>query len=922
MRGTILLLALLALPGAMAGEQTMSGNLDLATGQEGIWRFYPAAAPEAGLRRVLLIGDSIVEGYRGVVIRELKGKANVDVWLTPAHENHPDLLSDLQKVLTQGPYAVVHFNIGLHGWPKGRIPEGHYEPIMRQYVATLRRYAGAAQLIWASTTPLTVQGKPTELDPTDNPTITNRNAIAAQIMTDAGIAINDLYGLVTDRLHLAIGDRAHWTGPGYELMGMQAAKRIAEALAPAEFYVATHGRDVWSGKLATPTAAETDGPFRTLERARDEVRRLRNSGVLAGKGVTIAIRGGVYTLDRSFSLEAQDSGKPGLPVVYQACAGERVVLTGGRRVPSDAFQAVTDVTVLERLVAEARGHVVQASLRALGIADPGSYPVKFQGAPEVPELFFNDERLTPARWPNEGWATIATIVEPGPAATAGDHGDQGGVFEYSGDRPSRWNVEAGIWLHGYWCYDWNSEVIRVKAIDRSKRQITLAAPARYAIKKGNPSPRRYYALNLLEELDRPGEYYIDGKTGLLYLWPPAPLANARVVLSLLKAPMVSVKDATDVTLRGLTIEASLDSGITVSGGSGVRIQACEVRNTRELGMHISGGSGHKVEACDVHDTGTGGIVLSGGDRRTLTPAGHEAINNHIWRFSRHQLTYANALLIQGVGNAARHNLLHDAPHQAVGIAGNDHVFEYNVVHHVCMETDDCGAWYKGRNPSCRGNVVRYNFWYAIGSPMGHGNAAIYFDDGDGGETVFGNVFFRCGEPGKGAFGTVFSHGGHDNLAENNVFIECKRALGSVPWNDSRWQATIRGGSSFSWPDKLLKEVDITQPPYTTHYPALIGFMDPKSGQPRSNRGVRNVLVRCGNVGSGNWEVPVDENWSTAQDPGFVDAAAGDFRLKPDAEVFSKLPGFQPIPFEQMGLFKDTLRPSVPATVWPCNEEKP
>jgi hypothetical protein len=680
----------------------------------------------------------------------------------------------------------------------------------------------------------------------------------------------------------------------------------AKAMGPAsaDFYVATNGCDTWSGTLAEPTDAKTDGPFRTLQRARDEARKRKNAGALAGKGTAIVIRGGTYTLDQSFSLEAQDSGTPAMPTEYRAYPGERVTLSGGRSIPSDAFEPITDVRILARLVPEARGHVVQTSLRDLSVTAPDSYPVKFQGAPTVPELFFNDERMTPARWPNEGWATIARIVEPGSGVNPDDKGEQGGTFEYSGDRPLRWNVEAGVWLHGYWCYDWYSEVIQVKAIDREKCRITLDAPARYGIKQGNPSPRRYYALNVLEELDSPGEYYIDRNAGVLYFWPPAVLKGARVVLSILQTPVVAIKDAADVNLRGLTVEASLGNGLDVKDGHGVRIQACEVRNTRGFGIHVVGGTGHKVESCDVHDTGTGGIVLSGGDRKTLTPAGHEAINNHIWRFSRHQLTYANALLIQGVGNAARHNLVHDAPHQAIGIAGNDHVFEFNIVHHVCLETDDCGAWYKGRNPSCRGNIIRYNFWHDIGSPMGHGNAAVYFDDGDGGDTVFGNIFFRCGEPGKGAFGTVFSHGGHDNTAENNIFIECKRAFGSVPWSDARWLATIEGGKNCFWQDKLLKEVDITKPPYTTHYPALVGFMDSNPGQPRVNRAVRNVFVRCASVSSGNWQVPDDENWSTDKDPGFVDAAKGNFQLKPDSEVFSRLGDFQPIPFEKMGLFKD------------------
>jgi len=692
----------------------------------------------------------------------------------------------------------------------------------------------------------------------------------------------------------------------------------AKSLTPpsADFYVSIDGNDAWSGKLPAPTPEATDGPFRTLERARDAARRLKP--VVGGpvKSVTVAIRGGVYTFDRTFTLDERDSGTAMAPVSYQAFKGEKVILAGGPSVPPEAFTPVTETKVLERLDPAARTQVLQADLRALGITNLGDFPVKYQGAPAVPELFFNGRRMTLARWPNQAWTTIDKIIDPGACPRIGETGTNGGVFEYSGDRPSRWNTEAGVWLHGYWCYDWYAEVIRVKAIDSEKRQIELAVPSVYSVKQGNPSPRRYYALNLLEELDRPGEYFIDRGAGLLYFWPPASMENARVVLSTLKAPVVAVKDATDMIFRGFVVEASLANGIEVSGGSSVRIQACEVRNTREIGITVSGGTGHKVEACDIHDTGTGGMVLSGGDRRNLTPAGHEAINNHIWRFSRLKLTSSYALRLEGVGNRGAHNLIHDAPHQAIGIGGNDHLFEYNEVHHVCMATDDCGAYYKGRNPSCRGNIVRYNFWHDIGSPMGHGNAAIYFDDGDGGDTVFGNVFFRCGEPGKGSFGTVFSHGGHDNLAENNIFIECKRALGSAPWNDARWKRAIDGGEDCFWQDKLLKDVDITKPPYTTQYPALVGYMDPKPGQVRVNKAVRNVFVDCGEVSSGNWQVPPQENWITDRDPGFVNAAQDDFRLKGDSEVFSKLPGFQPIPFEKIGLIQGALRPTASGAARP------
>ncbi|MBI2300125.1 MAG: right-handed parallel beta-helix repeat-containing protein, partial [Armatimonadetes bacterium] len=659
----------------------------------------------------------------------------------------------------------------------------------------------------------------------------------------------------------------------------------------AELHVALTGNDANPGTAARPLA--------TLEHARDAARQ--------SPGATVTVHRGTWERTASFELTAADSG-----TTWRAAPGEEVRLSGGRSVPADAWKPVDDPAVLERLDPAARGHVVRTDLKALGIGPLAALPTAFRGAPPVPELFCNDVRCTLARWPNEGWATISKIIEPGSVPRVGDAGKTGGVFEYSGDRPARWRAEAGVWLRGYWCFDWFEETLQVAAIDPAQRRITFAAPTVYGVKQGNPSPRRWYALNLLEELDRPGEYYLDRGAGTLYFWPPQAPGRARVVLSTLNAPVVALQDSSRATLRGFIVEAGLANGIEVTGGSEVKVDACRVRNLRQTGIVVRGGDHHRVAACDIHDTGTGGVVLEGGDRKTLTPAGHEVVNCHIHHYSVHQFTYASAVHLAGVGNLAAHNLIHDAPHMAIGIGGNDMVVEYNVIHDVTTATDDSGALYKGRDPSCRGNVIRYNFWHHIGSPLGHGTAAVYFDDGDGGDQVIGNVFYQCGDPGRGSFGTVFSHGGHDLLAEGNVFIECKRPLGSAPWNDQRWADAMRDPD---WVNKLLKQVDITRPPYTTRYPALVGFMDPQPGVPRVSRAVRNLLVGCGEIKSGNWQVDPAENWITTEDPGFVDAAHGDFRFRPDAAVFRHLPAFAPIPFERIGLYADALRPEPPAERW-------
>lgn len=692
------------------------------------------------------------------------------------------------------------------------------------------------------------------------------------------------------------------------LMPLAAAAALGLCLASARpvpsqhatLYVSPAGSDGWTGRLAEPDAAGTDGPFATLGHARDAIRLLRG-------GVEVQVRQGTYGQLR---LGPEDSGTPDAPVTYRAYPGEEVRLSGGVAVPEYACRLVRDPDQLGRLDPAARGHVIAVDLRPLGIESPPELPDTYRGSPVVPELFCRDQRMTPARWPNEGWATIANIVDSGSRPRDGDMSGRPGIFQYSGDRPSQWDVAAGVWLQGYWCYDWYDEFIRVASIDPATRTITFAKPHLYSVMQGNPSPRRYRAINALRELDQPGEYYIDRAAMRLFFWPPEGKGPLRLVVSTLAEPVVSIEGASHVRVRGFTVETTLGDGIAVRGGTDCRIEACDVRNTREVGIRVEDGTKHRVEACDIHHTGTGGLMMSGGDRKTLTPAGHEAINNRIFRFSELQLTYAYGLVLGGVGNRAAHNAIYDAPHEAVTLSGNDHVFELNVIHDVCTETDDSGALHKGRDPSCRGNRIRSNYWYNVGSTMGHGTAAVYFDDGDGGDIVEGNVFLRCGDPGRGSFGTVFSHGGHQNLADGNLFIECKRALGSAPWDDARWLDALNGGQDCFWLDKLRVAVDITKPPYTTRYPELVGFLTPDPAVPRVNVARNNVLVRCGEVSSGNWQVDPAQNLIVDHDPGFADAAAGDYSLDPTSEVFSRLPGFRPIPFRRMGLVMSELRPTL------------
>jgi len=231
---------------------------------------------------------------------------------------------------------------------------------------------------------------------------------------------------------------------------------------------------------------------------------------------------------------------------------------------------------------------------------------------------------------------------------------------------------------------------------------------------------------------------------------------------------------------------------------------------------------------------------------------------------------------------------------AIGLGGNDHLIEFNEVHHVCMETHDAGAFYMGRDWSQRGNVVRYNFFHE----MGNGDVqAIYLDDWTSGVTVYGNI---C----QGALRGILVGGGRDNIMENNIFVNCGQAI-HIDQRGLGWAKNYFDGT-----DKTLftrmDAVNATKPPYTDKYPALATLLNDEPALAKGNRIVRNIRV------GGKWldltdglteatpYLTIQDNFIEG-DPGFVNADKLDFRLKPDSPAL-KL-GFKPIPVEQIGLYK-------------------
>ncbi len=717
---------------------------------------------------------------------------------------------------------------------------------------------------------------------------------------------------------------------------------VPERPAGLRLFVATTGRDAWSGRRSEPNRVRSDGPFATLERAREEIRAVRRQGGLPLGGVVVEVLGGRYELTAPVVLTGEDSGTAESPIVYQGRPGAEVRISGGKRL--SGWQPVTDTAILKRLDPAAHGKVFQCDLKAQGVTEYGDlgldaawelqlWLAKVDGQAEDAigstyasvgkavrprlEVFFNDQPMSISRWPNEGFIRIDEVLGSTTNDVRGWKSCVEGVFRYEGDRPRRWVAEKDAWVLGYWCRDWAQQRHRIQSIDAETRVITVEPPYHFY---GYHAGQWFCGFNLLAEIDAPGEWYIDREAGILYFWPPDSLDTGTVEVSM-AAGLFSLSDASNVTIRGLLFEAARGTAIAVSGGRQCRVECSTFRNLGNHAVTVFNGQEHGVVGCDMYGLGGGGIYLVGGDRRELTPAGHFAENNHIHHYGRWDRMYRPGLFMSGVGLRASHNLIHDAPHSAILFGGNDHLFEYNEIHNVCQESHDCGAVYAGRSWTLRGHVMRYNYLHHLFGKDGGPCNGIYLDDLFSSATIQGNVFYQVQRP-------VFIGGGRDNTIQNNVFVDCPRAVHvdarALGWCGPHADGRIREAREKG----TIAGVRYREPPFSTRYPELVPILDEDPKSPRGNRVQRNIFwagdgatirrVLGGEVATGAWWDDIEPNVRSLvaltdnlanEDPKFVDEAAGDFQLGEDSPAW-KL-GFQRIPVEKIGLYRDVNRVSWP-----------
>jgi len=261
--------------------------------------------------------------------------------------------------------------------------------------------------------------------------------------------------------------------------------------------------------------------------------------------------------------------------------------------------------------------------------------------------------------------------------------------------------------------------------------------------------------------------------------------------------------------------------------------------------------------------------------------------------------YTPVILLEGVGNRASHNKIHDAPHIAIRFRGNDHSIAYNEIHDVLLETNDAGAIYAGRDWTMRGTTIQHNYLHDIVGYLERGCVGVYLDDMFCGTHIYGNIFYRVHR-------AVFIGGGRDCLVENNMFVDCAPSL-HIDARGIGWASQSVEGSMTD----RLRAMPYTSPLWTKRYPELRTILEDEPGTPKGNTVCRNVSY------GGHWDgirdgarpyVELRNNW-VDKDPLFEETPPESYALQEQSPVHD-LP-FEPMRLADIGLYRDAYRRDLP-----------
>lgn len=711
---------------------------------------------------------------------------------------------------------------------------------------------------------------------------------------------------------------------------------LAEITPKADFYIAANGSDRWSGVLAEPNSGRSDGPFATLQRARDAVRELKKKKATE---IVVLIREGSYQLGETVVFSLMDSGQEGTSITYAAYPGETPVFSSGQAITG--WQKLT--TPLSGLPEAAHGKLWVADL-----------PRNKEGAARRFFTLYDGGGMLPR-------ARSAGFIPPKDGSRNSLHFPEGRLKNWANME----DVEVVVRPHHAWIVN----VLPLVSVDEEAQVARTSTDATYAINGLHflKSTESCWVENVIEELDEPGEWVLNTKDGKLYLWPRAEGApigiRAPQLLELIRVEgTVDVEGPRDLPVRNLCFR-----GLTFMHGERYQLKPEDAGLQHDWDMldkdnalvRLRGTEGCTIEQCHFLHSGSGAIrvdlhgiknTISGNHIEHMGGAGillcgygpgtkdvnknNLVYNNHIHHVGEIYWHSPGIMLWQSGNNRVANNLITHTPYTGVILSGcmtdffgksgreltrtirwhevggkhsqrtpeevqpflhtRDNLIEYNEIHHAMERLGDGNAIYiRGAGA---GNVIRRNYIHHLVTPMIM-QCAIRTDGGQRDTLIAENLVYKCYSQGimmklntrvennivvdviappRGYYLCLREGPMKGATIKRNILYSCGKEtefINELPPGGGQGSEDRRGRTLAQ-----LKDID-------SDYNIYFSTVDRDLGEKTLKK----------NQGEG-----VDKH-SQAIDPMFVDPENGDFRFKPDSPALKM--GIVPINLSEIGLRK-------------------
>lgn len=502
-------------------------------------------------------------------------------------------------------------------------------------------------------------------------------------------------------------------------------------------HVAVDGKNTGDGSIANP--------FGSIEEVLGHIRK--NSTAYGEKQINVLMHGGEYKLDSSVVFSENDSGSKDKPLIITAYGEEKPIIKGAAELNARDFKNITDPDILRKLPSEARCRVLMYNLSNAGL----KYSLTNDN---IPYLYVNDIMKTTARYPNDSHLRAEKA-----------NGEKSFIFDDFDI--TRWEAAKDLRFIGssgatYFWYNMPAAVKNSKiTVNKTVRKNT-----------------DFYVENLIEELDVPGEYFVDRETNILYYYPDVDISNARIEIASFFDTAIKMTNTENVIFDGLTFDKTGGSVFDISGAENVIIKNCGFNYSQGRGVIKLKGNNSQITDNSFYGCAKNVITFHGGALKSLTRGNIKIKNN---RISMCGFDEKMSIISSGAsststpsdfGNSIENNIIQDCmTFMGISCGANDYKIKYNEIVNQGYLIGDGGAIYMGRSNTKYGMEVAYNYIHDghLVDPN-YAYCGLYSDDGYGGSYFHHNVVANMYQ------GMIVNYGMNCKF-NNNLFVNNSRKFG-------------------------------------------------------------------------------------------------------------------------------------------------